>query len=95
MAAEAQRRLRIVRHFSEQNRWELIFAGPDPRLRPYVIHYCGYDERTTTFTRRLEAPGHHAPLIFNLGSPVGVRTSATIGEWDRHVDGFVAGLDGT
>ena len=62
-------------------------------LRPYVVHYCGYDEETTTFTRRLEAPGLHAPLIFNFGPPIAVRTSATPGRWQSHANGFVAGLD--
>jgi AraC-like DNA-binding protein len=95
MALEATTRLRVVRHSSHQDRWEMVFGAPHPRLRPYVIHYCGYDEETTSFTRRIEAAGLRAPLIFNFGPPVAVRTSATEGEWERHVDGFVAGLDGS
>jgi len=95
MAIEAPIRLRVVRHASEQDRWEMVFGSPGPRLRPYVIHYCGYTEETASFRRRLEAPGLRAPLIFNLGPPIAVRTSATRGEWDRQQEGFVAGLDDT
>src|SRR5687767_7241694 len=57
MAVQAPTRLRVVRHSTERDRWELVFGGPDPRLRPYVIHYCGYEEETASFTRRLEAAG--------------------------------------
>jgi AraC-like DNA-binding protein len=95
MALDAPTRLRVVRHSSEQDHWEMAFGRPDPRLRPYVIHYCGYTEETASFRRRLEAPGVRAPLIFNLGPPLAVRTSATAGEWDRQQEGFVAGLDDT
>lgn len=95
MAVEAPSRLRVIRHSSEQDRWELVFGAPDPRLRPYVIHYCGYDEETTSFWRRIEPAGLRAPLIFNFGPPIAVRTSATGGSWERQADGFVAGLNGT
>jgi AraC-like DNA-binding protein len=92
MALEAATRLRVVRHSSHQDRWEMVFGAPHPRLRPYIIHYCGYDE-TTSFRRRLEAAGLRAPLIFNFGPPIAVRTSTTAKQWVRQPDGFVAGLD--
>jgi AraC-like DNA-binding protein len=95
MAIDAATPVRVVRHISQQDRWELVFGTPDPRLRPYVIHYCGYGEETTTFRRRIEAPGLRAPLIFNLGPPIAVRTSAAGGEWERQPGGFLAGLDDT
>jgi AraC-like DNA-binding protein len=95
MAVEAPTRLQVIRHVSEHDRWELVLGSPDPRLRPYVIHYCGYDEETTSFTRRIEAAGLRAPLIFNFGAPISVRTSASLSEWNRQADGFVAGLDGS
>jgi AraC-like DNA-binding protein len=95
MAVEAPTRLRVVRHSSEHDRWEMVFGSPDRRLRPHVIHYCGYEEETTSFRRRLEAPGLRAPLIFNLGQPIAVRASATGAKWDRPRLGFVAGLDDT
>jgi AraC-like DNA-binding protein len=94
MAVEAPTRLRVVRHASLHDRWEFVFGSPDPRLRPYVVHYCGYDEETATFRRRIEAPAPRAPLIFNFGPSIRVRAGAT-GDWQRHADGFVAGLDGT
>jgi AraC-like DNA-binding protein len=95
MAVEAPTRVRVVRHSSKRDRWELAFGRPDPRLCPYVIHYCAYDEETTTFRRRLEAPGLRAPLIFNFGPPIAVRTPTAGGEWQRHAEGFVAGLHDT
>src|SRR5215216_2600148 len=95
VAVEAPTPLRVVRHSSECDRWELVFGAPDPRLHPYVIHYCGYDEETTTFRRRIEAAGLRAPLIFNFGPPIAVRAPRRAGEWQRHADGFVAGLDDT
>jgi AraC-like DNA-binding protein len=95
MAVEVPTRLRVVRHISERDRWEMVFGVPDPRLRACVIRYCGYDEETASFTRRLEAAGLHAPLIFNFGPPIAVRTSASGDEWQRHGTGFVAGLDDT
>jgi AraC-like DNA-binding protein len=95
MVVEAPTRLRVVRHSSEGDRWELVFGAPDPRLHSYVIHYCGYHEETTSFRRRIEAAGLRAPLIFNFGPPIAVRAPLRAGEWQRHPDGFVAGLDDT
>ncbi len=95
MAVEAPTKLRVVRHQSEHDRWEMVFGDPDPSLRPFVVHYCGYDEETTSFTRRLEAPGLKAPLIFNFGPPIRVSVSATGAEWQWQPEGFVAGLDDT
>jgi AraC-like DNA-binding protein len=95
MAVEAPTRVRVVRHVSEHDRWEMVFGAPDPRLRPYVIHYCAYDEETTTFRRRLEAPALRAPLIFNFGPPISVRSPTAGGAWERHPEGFVAGLHDT
>ena len=71
---------------SEHDRWEMVFGDPDPSLRPFVVHYCGYDEETTSFTRGLEAPSLKAPLIFNFGPPiprVGVRAPAPNGSGNR------------
>lgn len=95
MAVESPTRLRAVRHASQHDRWELVFGTPDPRLRPYVVHYCGYDEETGTFRRRLEAPAPRVPLIFNFGPPVAVRAPMAGGDWQRHGNGFVAGLHDT
>jgi AraC-like DNA-binding protein len=94
MTVAASSPLRVVRHESEHDRWEMVFGAPDPRLRPYVIHYCGYDEQTASFQRRIEAPAPRAPMIFNFGPPIAVR-AGTGGSWDRHESGFVAGLHDT
>jgi hypothetical protein len=34
MAVQAPSRLRVIRHESERDRWELVFGNPDPRLHP-------------------------------------------------------------
>ncbi|MEJ7770464.1 MAG: helix-turn-helix domain-containing protein [Geodermatophilaceae bacterium] len=83
--------IRVVRHDDGVDRWEMVHAQPHPRLRAYVIRYCGYDEQTTSFTRRIEAAGVEVPLIINLGPPLGVRLS-TEQRFTDHDDGFVAGL---
>jgi AraC-like DNA-binding protein len=94
MAVAAATPLRVVRHESERDRWEMVFGSPDPRLRPYVVHYCGYSEETT-FLRRVEAAGLRAPLIFNFGPPVAVRQPTAEGGWAQHAEGFVGGLHDT
>lgn len=84
-------RLRVVQHHDAADRWEMVYAQPHPRLRPYVIRYCGYDEETTSFTRRIEAAGVEVPLIINLGPVLGVRLSPAV-HFTDHEDGFIAGL---
>jgi AraC-like DNA-binding protein len=95
MAVEAPSRLRVIRHQSEHDRWEQVFGDPDPRLQPYVVHYCGYEEVTSTFTRRLEAPGPHAPLIFNFGPPLAVSGPRDAGDWQLLEEGLVGGMHDT
>jgi AraC-like DNA-binding protein len=90
-AVAAPQHLRVVRHEDEHDRWEFVFGDPDPRLRPYVVHYCGYDEETATFTRRIEAPGLRAPLIFNFGPQLAVR-SPRDRDWRLLDDGLIAGM---
>ncbi|MBD0283090.1 MAG: AraC family transcriptional regulator [Thermoleophilaceae bacterium] len=93
MAVEVAPSLRVIRHESEHDRWELVFGNPDPRLRAYVVHYCAYDEETSTFTRRIEAPALRAPLIFNFGPPIAVcAPRAEVSDWRLLDDGLVAGL---
>lgn len=84
---------RIVRHVSEQDRWEMAHALPDPRLDGYVIRYCDYDERTGSFVRRRELPGDRVVAIVNLGAPIRVR--APDAGWATHATGFFAGLHDT
>lgn len=84
-------RIRVMRHHDENDRWEMVHAQPHPRLRPYVIRYCGYDEQTTSFTRRVEAAGVEIPLIVNLGSSLGIRLSSEP-DFSEYGDGFIGGL---
>ncbi|MDA0179465.1 helix-turn-helix domain-containing protein [Solirubrobacter phytolaccae] len=84
---------RVVRHVSEQDRWEMAHALPDPRLDGYVIQYCDYDERTGSFVRRRELPGDRIVAIVNLGAPIRIR--APDSGWTTHATGFFAGLHDT
>lgn len=83
---------RIIRHASALGCWEMAFTPPHPRLQGLVDVYIGYDERSTSFTRRHELPGIQAVLIVNLGDPI------TITDTAGHVVpvgsgcGFAAGL---
>jgi AraC-like DNA-binding protein len=95
MAVQAPSRLRVIRHESDADRWERVLGDPDPRLRPYVVHYCGYEEVTSTFTRRLEAPAPYAPLIFNFGPPLGVSAPRDGVDWQLLHDGLMAGMHDT
>jgi AraC-like DNA-binding protein len=92
MAVQAPSRLRVIRHESDHDRWEQVFGDPDPRLQPYVVHYCGYEEVTSSFTRRLEAPAPYAPLIFNFGPPLAVSAPRDGVDWQVLDDGLVAGM---
>jgi len=83
--------LHVVRHDDGTDRWEFVNGQPDARLRPYVLRYCGYDEQTTSFSRRLEAAGVEVPLIINLGPPLGVRLSSEASFTDFS-EGFIGGM---
>lgn len=83
--------MRIVRHESGRDRWELVHGAPDPRLRGYVLSYCLYDERTTTFQRRRELPTQRVTLVVNLGEPIRVADHGETG-WSDQPTGFLAGL---
>lgn len=83
--------MRFVRHDDGVDRWEFVYGRPHPQLRPYVLRYCGYDEQTNSFTRRLEAAGVEVPLIINLGPPLGIRLSAESSFTD-YPDGFLGGM---
>jgi AraC-like DNA-binding protein len=85
---------RVLRHESEADRWEMVRAAPDPRLRAHVLSYCSYDERTTSFVRRRELPSVRVVVIVNLGEPIRV-FSPGHGGWSEQAVGFVAGLHDT
>jgi AraC-like DNA-binding protein len=80
---------RVIRHSSELGEWEMVQATPDPRLRPHVRGYWGYDEHTVAFTRRRELATAHAVLIVGFGEPIEV-SFPRLGESVR-VGAFVSG----
>jgi AraC-like DNA-binding protein len=85
---------RVVRHASEEDRWEMVHGAPDPRLRGYVLSYCSYHENTSSFTRRRELPSDRVVVIVNLGEPIRVSAPGHSG-WSTQGEGFVAGLHDT
>jgi AraC-like DNA-binding protein len=85
---------RVFRHESEEDRWEMVHAAPDPRLAEHVLSYCSYDERTTSFVRRRELPSARVVMIVNLGEPIRVSAPGQSG-WSEQAVGFVAGLHDT
>src|ERR671914_2344404 len=86
---------RVLRHESEQDRWEMVQGAPDPRLRGHVLSYCSYREETTSFVRRRELPGARVVLIINLGEPIRVLAAGPEGGWSEQPEGFMAGLHET
>ncbi len=78
--------VRVERHASELDSWELHLREPAPRLRSHVRSYCGYVERGTRPFRRRELPSGDVVLILGLGPPIRVD--------DRPRTSFVAGLHG-
>jgi len=93
MTVEAQPS-RVLRHESEQDRWEMVQAAPDPRLRGYVLSYCSYNEETASFTRRRELPSERVVLIVNLGEPIRVSAPGH-SDWSTQAEGFIAGMHDT
>jgi AraC-like DNA-binding protein len=87
-----QTRMRVVRHESESDRWELVHCQPDSRLRGYISSYCLYDEQTASFQRRRELPSDRVTLIVNLGEPIRVGVHADDDRWSDQPAGFLAGL---
>ena len=85
---------RVFRHESERDRWEMVHAAPDPRLRGYALSYCSYDERTSSFVRRRELPSVRVVLIINLGEPIRVLSPGASG-WCDQPEGFLAGMHDT
>jgi AraC-like DNA-binding protein len=85
---------RVFRHRSEEDRWEMVHAAPDPRLGAHVLSYCSYDERTASFVRRRELPSDRVVVIVNLGEPIRVAAPGPA-DWSEQAVGFVAGLHDT
>ena len=81
---------KTIRHSSELGRWEMVLAEPDPRLRPHVRSYCGYEEETVAFSRRRELATPQAVLIVGFGPPIEV-SFPRLGE-SVSATAFVSGL---
>jgi AraC-like DNA-binding protein len=59
-------------HRSDAVTWALISRTPDTQLKPYVIDYRGYRERSRAPMRRLQAPFAGIPMIITFGPSIGV-----------------------
>jgi AraC-like DNA-binding protein len=63
------RRVRVLRDPTGENRWELVSRAPDPRLRALVSRYEGYVEASSVPVLRQQMPVTRVPLIVNFGAP--------------------------
>ncbi|MDY7526247.1 hypothetical protein [Sphingomonas sp. 10B4] len=85
-------RLSTTRSFNDgHDRWEMVDAHPEIRLREVVSCYGWWSELTSSFTTRRELAGTAGTLIVNLGSDLEI----TDAYGDRHRlragEGFIAG----
>jgi len=92
---EADARITVVEHASEQGFWRIDCLAPADRLVPFVRRFNAYAEHETGFVRRRELPSGLATLVFNLGQelriehPPGTRTIYPAGT------AFFAGVSST
>jgi len=64
--------MQVNLHRSELLNWALISRAADARLKPYVIDYQGYRERSRAPMRRLQAPFVGLPMIVTLGPSIDI-----------------------
>jgi AraC-like DNA-binding protein len=64
--------VRIQRHESPVARWEMAHRAAPEALRPHVLGYLGYHERTAAGFRRLEVPSGEVHVILSFGPEVRV-----------------------
>jgi AraC-like DNA-binding protein len=67
MAAPA---VSVQRHDSALGSWEMIRRAAPEALRPHVLGYLGYHERTPRPFRRLEVPSGEVHVILSFGPEV-------------------------
>lgn len=79
-----------IRHSSALGHWEMVLGKPDPRLRPHVGRYWGYEEETVAFSRRRELATAQVVLIAGFGPAIEV-SSPRFGKSVR-TTAFVSGL---
>ena len=84
-------RVQVNVHRSDDLSWALVSRVPDARLKPYVIDYQGYRERSRAPMRRLQPPFAGLPMIVTFGPSIDIINGDRPGE--RGVYGsFLAGL---
>jgi len=85
----------VSRHSSEIGWWEMVSRAAAPRLRRYVLGYCGYEEETAGFTRRRELPSGEVILIIGFGPELRTTYPALSPGREAITRSFVAGLHDT
>jgi AraC-like DNA-binding protein len=85
----------LSRHSSEIGWWEMVSWPAAPRLRRYVLGYCGYEEETVGFTRRRELPSGEVILIIGFGPELRTKYPDLSPGRDATARSFVAGLHDT
>jgi AraC-like DNA-binding protein len=85
----------VSRHSSEIGWWEMVSRPAAPRLRRYVLGYCGYEEETVGFTRRRELPSGEVILIIGFGPRLRTTYPALSLDRDATTRSFVAGVHDT
>lgn len=73
------------------DRWEMVDASPDIRLRELVTSYGWWSELTSSFTTRRELAGTTGTLIVNLGSDLEIIDASGDQQWLHAGEGFIAG----
>lgn len=72
--------------------WDVVHRAPDPRLRPFVLHYQGYVERTAGLTTSVHVAAPIVPLIISFGAPYRSAYAGDPARQGEQVTSFVAGL---
>ena len=83
--------MQVNRHRSDDVSWALVSRAPDARLRPYVIDYQGYRERSRGPMRRLQPPFAGVPMIVTFGPSIWLTNGDRPGERGIYRS-FLAGL---
>jgi AraC-like DNA-binding protein len=83
--------LEINVHRSDAHSWAMASRAPDLRLKPYVIDYHGYRERSSAPMRRLQAPFDGIPMIVTFGPSIDI-INGDRPQQRGHYRSFLAGL---
>jgi len=82
--------VQVRRHSSELGGWEMVSRPPAPALRPHVLRYLGYVERSPPGFRRRELPTGEVAMIVSFGPTIEVHGMGTA---PLRRTSFVAGVD--